>query len=108
MGLKQGGAKDYVPHWIDLSATALHGYGTEGVAYRAKNTAFWFTMTNEEWIHSNSASEMLAKLQQTQPSFLKSQIPNLHRFFIACCWKHSNLIPQVRLAERPVRCRKVD
>ena len=51
-------------------------------------------MTNEEWLNSQSARDMLAKLHAEQPRFLKSQIRNLHRFLIACCWKHSNLIPQ--------------
>jgi hypothetical protein len=51
-------------------------------------------MTNEEWLNSQSASDMLAKLHAEQPRFLKSQIRNVHRFLIACCWKHGNLIPQ--------------
>lgn len=54
-------------------------------------------MTNEEWIRCDSASEMLAHLNETQPDFLKSQIRNLHRFLIACSWKHKNLIPQAGL-----------
>lgn len=54
-------------------------------------------MTKDEWARSQSASEMLAKLHEAQPGYLRSQIPNLHRFLIACCWKHRNLIPQTGL-----------
>ncbi|MFL9841297.1 hypothetical protein ABS767_10005 [Sphingomonas sp. ST-64] len=51
-------------------------------------------MTFEEWESSNNAPEMLAALHAEQPRFLRKQVPQLHRFLIACCWKHQNLIPQ--------------
>jgi hypothetical protein len=51
-------------------------------------------MTEEEWHASVSARDMLAKLHDEQPHFLETQIPQLHKFLIACCWKHQNLIPQ--------------
>lgn len=40
---------------------------------------------------------MLQKLHQVRPDFLLTQIPQLHQFLIACCWKHQNLIPQSHL-----------
>jgi len=51
-------------------------------------------MTEIEWTCSTSAPDMLARLHQTQPEFFASQVRNLHRFLIACCWKHQDLIPQ--------------
>ena len=51
-------------------------------------------MTEEEWNTSSSADEMLSDLRRTQPDFLTTQVPQLHRFLIACCWKYQNLIPQ--------------
>ena len=56
-------------------------------------------MTEEEWVTSTCASNMLAKLHKARPRFLRTQIPQLHRFFIACCWKHEHLIPQERLRD---------
>ncbi len=40
---------------------------------------------------------MLLTLRQDHLRFLKSQVPQLHRFLISCCWKHDNLIPQENL-----------
>lgn len=51
-------------------------------------------MTEDAWLNSHSASDMLARLHAAQPRFLKSQVREIHRFLIACCWKHQNLIPQ--------------
>lgn len=51
-------------------------------------------MTFEEWESSSNAPEMLAALYAEQPRFLRKQVPQIHRFLIACCWKHQNLIPQ--------------
>ncbi len=72
----------------------MHGSSTEGGRTPRRYTAIQPDMTNEEWLNSQSASDMLVKLHAAQPRFLKSQIRNLHRFLIACCWKHGNLIPQ--------------
>lgn len=57
-------------------------------------TALRYGMTHQEWLNSQSASDMLAKLHAAQPRFLKSQVREIHRFLIACSWKHENLIPQ--------------
>lgn len=51
-------------------------------------------MTEEEWNSSGCAREMLAGLNDEQPHFLVSQLRPLHKFLMACCWKHKNLIPQ--------------
>jgi hypothetical protein len=51
-------------------------------------------MTADEWASSNDAPAMLAALYQLQPLYFESQIRSLHRFLIACCWKHRNLIAQ--------------
>lgn len=54
-------------------------------------------MTNEEWATSKSAQDMLADLHREQPAFLATQISQLHKYFIACSWKHKHLIPQKHL-----------
>ena len=54
-------------------------------------------MTKDEWVNSHSAQRMLEALHHEQPEFLTTHITQLHRFFIACCWKHKHLIPQKRL-----------
>ncbi len=51
-------------------------------------------MTNEEWESSDSANNMLSMLHNKQPYFLRTQIRQIHKFLIACCWKHKHLIPQ--------------
>ncbi len=51
-------------------------------------------MTNEEWTSSSNAPKMLSRLHQEQPRFLRTQIRQLHKFLVACCWKHQHLIPQ--------------
>lgn len=51
-------------------------------------------MTDEEWAHSSSAPTMLTMLHQKQPRYLRTQVRQLHKFLIACCWKHQHLIPQ--------------
>lgn len=54
-------------------------------------------MTKEDWEASNSASDMLRFLHLKHPNYLKALIPDLHRYFIACCWKIKHLIPQKHL-----------
>ena len=54
-------------------------------------------MNKEEWATCTSAQHMLAELHREQPAFLATQIPQLHKFFIACSWKHKHLIPQRHL-----------
>ena len=54
-------------------------------------------MNKEDWAQSGNAPQMLKALHQEQPKFFASQIPQLHRFLIACCWKHKHLIPQHHL-----------
>lgn len=54
-------------------------------------------MTKEEWAVSENAHYMLKILHHEQPGFLASQVPQIHRFLIACCWKHKHLIPQRNL-----------
>jgi hypothetical protein len=56
-------------------------------------------MTKEEWETSLDAPAMLASLRQDYPRFLRSQIEQLHKFLIACCWKHQELIPQKGLRD---------
>lgn len=51
-------------------------------------------MTNEEWLNSGSAPDMLKTLYAEQPQYFRMSALQLHRFLIACCWKHSHLIPQ--------------
>jgi hypothetical protein len=63
-------------------------------------------MKKEEWITSNSAPDMLLSLRQAHGDFLGRQVLQLHKFLVACCWKHQHLIPQkglrdgLRAAER--------
>ena len=54
-------------------------------------------MNKEEWATSKSAQYMLAEIHREHPTFLATQIPQLHKFFIACSWKHKHLIPQNHL-----------
>lgn len=54
-------------------------------------------MKIEDWAVSQSAQEMLQMLHQEQPEFLHTQITQLHKYLIACCWKHEHLIPQSHL-----------
>ena len=56
-------------------------------------------MTKEEWELSHDAPAMLAFLREEHPRFLRSQIDHLHKFLIACCWKHQELIPQKGLRD---------
>ena len=56
-------------------------------------------MTEEEWVTSTCASNMLARLHKERPRFLRTQIRELHRFLLACCWKHEHLIPQKGLRD---------
>jgi hypothetical protein len=51
-------------------------------------------MTKEDWLNSQSAGDMLARLHAAQPRFLEKHVRDTHRFLIACCRKHKNLIPQ--------------
>lgn len=51
-------------------------------------------MIKAEWESSNCAKSMLSMLHQTRPGFFRSQVRPLHRFLIACCWKHQHFIPQ--------------
>jgi hypothetical protein len=51
-------------------------------------------MTDKEWASSRSAKNMLSMLHQEQPQYLATQVRQLHKFLIACCWKHQHLIPQ--------------
>ena len=37
---------------------------------------------------------MLSILHREQPHYLSTQVRQLHKFLIACCWKHQHLIPQ--------------
>lgn len=52
------------------------------------------SMTQEEWATSNNARKMLGVLHKEQPLYLRTQTRQLHRFLIACCWRHQHLIPQ--------------
>ena len=72
----------------------MHGYTTEGARKPRRYTALRPDMTNQEWLNSQSAGDMLAKLHAAQPRFLKNHVRSIHQFLIACCWKHQNLIPQ--------------
>lgn len=54
-------------------------------------------MIDEEWEASENPQHMLKMLHQEQPDFLATQITQLHKFLIACCWKHKHLIPQRNL-----------
>jgi len=59
-----------------------------------QSASYCVPMTSEEWESSSDAPQMLATLHAEQPLFLRTQVPQIHRFLIACCWKHQNLIPQ--------------
>jgi hypothetical protein len=54
-------------------------------------------MTDKEWASSRDATNMLAMLHQEPPHYLATQVRQLHRFLIACCWKHQHRIPQAGL-----------
>ena len=56
-------------------------------------------MTNEEWANSTSAPDMLEALFLQDPEYFETLIPILHRYFLACCWKIQNLIPQKGLRD---------
>ena len=56
-------------------------------------------MTEEEWATSGSAQDMLQSLRETHPEFLATQVSQLHKFLIACSWKHQHLIPQKGLRD---------
>jgi hypothetical protein len=56
-------------------------------------------MTEEEWFTSGNAPEMLSCLRLQRPDFFASQVSQIHRFLIACCWKHQHLIPQKGLRD---------
>ena len=51
-------------------------------------------MTNREWRSSDCAPDMLKALYVEKPRYFRRQVPQLHRFLIACCGKHAYLIPQ--------------
>lgn len=51
-------------------------------------------MTNQEWATSTSAPVMLEALRTQEPVFFQTLTSTLHRYFIACSWKISYLIPQ--------------
>lgn len=54
-------------------------------------------MKKEDWAVSQNAQEMLETIHQERPNFLRTQIAQLHKYLIACCWKHKHLIPQSHL-----------
>jgi len=54
-------------------------------------------MTKEEWEVSKSAPDMLSALNIHNPTYFRTLIPNLHRYFLACCWKIQHLVPQKHL-----------
>jgi len=54
-------------------------------------------MTKKEWELSRSAPEMLTALNLQNPTYFKTLIPILHRYFLASCWKIKHLIPQKHL-----------
>ncbi len=54
-------------------------------------------MRKEDWANSQNAQEMLRALNVEQPDYLQSQIAQLHKYLIACSWKHKHLIPQLNL-----------
>ena len=56
-------------------------------------------MTNEDWAVSTSAPIMLAGLYLQDPVHFKTLVPELHRYFLACCLKIKHLIPQKSLRE---------
>jgi len=56
-------------------------------------------MTNENWATSTSAPIMLAALYLQDPDHFKTLVPELHRYFLACCWKMKHLIPQKGLRD---------
>lgn len=51
-------------------------------------------MTNEEWAVCNNAYDMLEAIHIKDPTYFKSLVTQLHRYLIACSWKHKHLIPQ--------------
>ena len=56
-------------------------------------------MNIREWDSSESAPQMLTQLWREHPKFLRTQIGQLHRFLIDCCWKYEHLIPQEGLRD---------
>jgi hypothetical protein len=56
-------------------------------------------MTKEEWAKSSSAPYMLLGLRDEHGDFLATQVLQLHKFLVECCWKHQNLIPQKGLRD---------
>lgn len=56
-------------------------------------------MTNADWAESTSAPIMLAGLYLQDPIHFKILVPELHRYFLACCWKIKHLIPQKGLRD---------
>lgn len=56
-------------------------------------------MTDEDWATSKSAPIMLAGLYLQDPVHFKTLVPELHRYFLACCWKMNHLIPQKGLRD---------
>jgi len=54
-------------------------------------------MTNEKWATSTNAPAMLEALYLQDPAHFTTLIPELHRFFLACCWKIQHLLPQQNL-----------
>ncbi|MEO1361253.1 MAG: hypothetical protein AAFU81_13000, partial [Pseudomonadota bacterium] len=38
-------------------------------------------------------------LYEEQPEYFGKQTQQLHRYLIACCWKHKKLIPQTGLRD---------
>jgi len=48
---------------------------------------------------STSAPIMLAGLYLQDPVHFKTLVPQLHRYFLACCWKIKHLIPQKGLRD---------
>lgn len=56
-------------------------------------------MTDQDWAESKSAPIMLAGLYLQDPVHFKTLVPELHRYFLACCWKMKHLIPQKGLRD---------
>jgi len=56
-------------------------------------------MTNGDWAKSTSAPIMLAGLYLQDPIHFTTLVPELHRYFLACCWKMKHLIPQKGLRD---------
>lgn len=50
-------------------------------------------MTQEEWDASADAKAMLRALHSEKPIHFRWKRKALHRYLIACCWKHVDLLP---------------